>query len=48
MRGGTSRGPFFLAAHLPEDAQQRATPCCSRRWARRIRCSWTASAAAAA
>lgn len=23
MRGGTSRGPFFLAAHLPEDPQQR-------------------------
>ena len=23
MRGGTSRGPFFLASDLPADAQQR-------------------------
>ena len=23
MRGGTSRGPFFLASHLPRDRDER-------------------------
>ncbi len=45
MRGGTSRGPFFLASDLPADPQ-RATGCWSMSWAPAIRWRSTASAAA--
>jgi hypothetical protein len=36
MRGGTSRGPFFLESDLPATAP-RATACCWRPWVRPIR-----------
>ena len=44
MRGGTSRGPFFLASDLPPTCR-RATRCCSPSWARRTTTRSTASAA---
>ena len=36
MRGGTSKGGYFLKDDLPADPP-RATRSCSRRWARPIR-----------
>ena len=33
MRGGTSKGPFFLASDLPQMRRAIATQCCSRCWA---------------
>jgi len=40
MRGGTSRGPYFLASDLPCDPGG-ATPSCSASWALRIPCRST-------
>ena len=44
MRGGTSRGPFFLESDLPSDIEA-ATACCSPRSARRTAGGSTGSAA---
>ena len=45
MRGGTSKGLYFLASRPAGRCSRRATPCCWRPWARPTRARSTAWAA---